>query len=180
MINDSYLLSTILAKGYKQLKDPIMLSSGNWSYEYINLKHAFSTGVDLQILCEEIIAHTDSHFDAVGGLTMGADQFAHGIAALYGHNWFTVRKQPKRHGTSQLIEGAKPSHEDHILLIDDVVTSGKSILSAYHTVASTGAQTALAMSIVDRGELAAQAFQDLGVHYVSLFNYQDLDMSPVG
>lgn len=176
----TYLKTTILNKGYQRLEDPIKLSSGIWSYEYIDLQRAFSTGIDLQIACEEIVNNIkDDQLNAVGGLTMGADQFAHGIAALYAWDWFAIRKQPKNHGTSQLIEGAHLNRNHNVLLIDDVVTSGGSILSAYHTIISTGATVSMAVSIVDRSDIAIEAFSDLGVCYKSLLTYQDLGIEKV-
>jgi orotate phosphoribosyltransferase len=118
-------------------------------------------------------------YDAVGGLTMGADQFAHGLAVLTGTRWFVVRKQPKGRGTNQLVEGTVLEPGVRVLLLEDTVTTGGSIVQAHAAVTDTGAEVAAAITLVDRGDLAAGWFVERAVPYAAVFTYRDLGIDPV-
>jgi orotate phosphoribosyltransferase len=121
-------------------------------------------------------------YTAVGGLTLGADQFAHGIAMYLADDreWFVVRKQAKGRGTNQLVEGAELSETSRVLLVDDIVTTGGSIQQAYHQVRGTGAEIVAAVTLVDRGEVARAFFEGVRVPYRPVFTYHDLGIRPVG
>lgn len=119
-------------------------------------------------------------FDAVGGMTLGADQFAHVMAVLARRRWFVVRKAAKGRGTNQRVEGAEVREGVKVLLVDDVVTTGTSILEAYEVVRGLGATVTGALTLLDRGEAARPKFEAAGVPYVPLLTYQDLGIEPVG
>ena len=72
------------------------------------------------------------------GPTMGADALAVGIAAASNSRWFFIRKQPKGHGTGRRIEGAPIDSDTRVLLVDDVVTTGGSILEAVDVIDQSG------------------------------------------
>src|SRR5205085_1093346 len=81
----------------------------------------------LRVACEaivELVREAGVEFDAVGGLTLGADQFAHGVALVADRGWFVIRKQPKGRGTDQWVEGTVLGPGVRVLLVDDVVTTG--------------------------------------------------------
>jgi orotate phosphoribosyltransferase len=177
------LRDTIAHRGYRRLDEPVELSSGGWSRDFIDVKAALSRGSELAAACRALVALAGERqlaFDAVGGLTMGADQFAHGVAALTGCEWFVVRKQPKGRGTDQLLEGAALGPATRVLLVEDVVTTGASIHTAYRAVEAAGAEVVLATALVDRGVATAPAFADLGVAYAALLTHRDFDIEAVG
>lgn len=94
--------------------------------------------------------------DSVGGLTLGADPVAYAIAyasALAGTpiRAFTVRKEPKSHGTGKQIEGPFASG-DRVVVIEDVITTGGSAVKAIHAVIDAGAHVTGVLSLVDREE----------------------------
>jgi len=94
--------------------------------------------------------------DSVGGLTLGADPIAYAIAyasALAGRpvRAFTVRKEAKAHGTGKLIEGPF-TPADHVVVIEDVITTGGSALRAVKAVRGTGATVSGVLALVDREE----------------------------
>lgn len=141
-----------------------------------------SAGSQLALVSEAAVALATSRsieFDAVGGLTMGADALAHGIAMVSGCTWFSVRKEPKSHGREQWIEGGRLSAGKRALLVDDVVTTGASIMAAYERVVATGAEVVGVITLVDRGDSGSARFGELGVPYAALVTYQDLDIEPV-
>lgn len=110
---------------------------------------------------------------------MGADAFAHVIAARQGCRWFSVRKEPKRRGLDKWIEGSRLGPDDRVLLVDDVITTGGAILIALKHVEATGARAVAAVTLVDRGETAARSFARHGIRYAPLVTYKDLGMDPV-
>jgi orotate phosphoribosyltransferase len=146
-------------------------------------KKALARGDHLRDACLAVIALAADEgveYDAVGGMTLGADSFSHGIAVLTGVPWFVVRKQTKEHGTTRRIEGAALGPGTRVLLIDDVATTGGSILAALEAVQAVGAIVSLAVTLVDRGEQTAPKFAELGVAYRPLLTYRDLGIEPVG
>lgn len=177
------LRQIVLREGYLRLDEPIQLRSGEWSRDFIDGKRALAHGRDLELACRALLEMLDERgidFDAVGGLTLGADQFAHGTAIVAGRDWFVVRKEPKGRGTNRLVEGAELHPGVRVLLVDDVVTTGGSIKQAWTAIKETGAEVVAAVTLVDRGEVASRFFADLGVPYLPLLTYKDLEIEPVG
>lgn len=151
------------------------------SREFIDGKRALAAGEDLELACRAILEATaDISFEAVGGLTMGADQFAHVVAVLASKQWFVVRKEPKGRGTNKLVEGAAMVPGMRVLLVDDVVTTGGSIQRAYDAIVAEGAEVVGAVTLVDRGDVASRFFEAKGIPYVPLVTYRDLGIEPVG
>jgi len=175
------IIEIIRQRGLLRLPEPVVLASGELSRDFIDGKAALSRGEDLKLACQAILENVgDVEFDAVGGLTMGADQFAHVIAVLSGTQWFVVRKEPKGRGTNKLVEGAKVADGWRVLLVDDVVTTGGSIQKAHDAIVGLGATVVAAATLVDRGEVAAQYFREREIPYAPVVTYRDLGIEPVG
>ena len=158
------------------------LASGAWSSDFVDGKEALAAWRDLRIACEAIAetVHDAGHrFDAVGGLTMGADALAVGIAAVTDTRWFFVRKESKQRGTRRWVEGAQIGPGDRILLVDDVVTTGGSILRAFDIIQRTGAEVVAAVTLLDRSDLARPKFEDRGIDYFPMATYESLGIEPV-
>lgn len=177
------LLDIVREKAYLRLDEPIQLRSGELSRDFVDGKRGLANGADLELACRalaEMVADAGIEFDAVGGLTLGADQFAHGTAIVARKHWFVVRKEPKGRGTNKLVEGASLGPGVRVLLVDDVVTTGGSIQQAWKAIDETGAEVVAAVTLLDRGEVARRFFAELGVPYFPLLTYRDLDIEPVG
>jgi orotate phosphoribosyltransferase len=175
------VVEIIRARGLRRLPEPVVLASGQLSRDFVDVKVALAAGGDLRIACEAVIEGVAGvDYDAIGGLTMGADQFAHGVAVLDGKDWFVVRKEPKGRGTNKLVEGAAVGEGTRVVLVDDVVTTGGSIQKAYDVITSLGATVVAAVTVVDRGEVAGRFFADKDITYVPLVTYRDLAIDPVG
>jgi orotate phosphoribosyltransferase len=176
------LVRIVTAGGLTRFDDPVELASGAMSREFVDAKRALGAGPDLAVACRAMAAAADNAgiaFDAVGGMTMGADMFAHGVAVLTGCSWFVVRKQPKDRGTRQQVEGALLGAGVRVLLVEDTVTTGRSALDALAVVRATGAEVVAASALVDRGDVAAERFAAQGVAYLPLLTYRDLGIDPV-
>jgi orotate phosphoribosyltransferase len=178
------LIRILREDGHLELDAPVQLASGDWSRHFIDVKRALATGAASALAARSILELVDEHgitFDSVGGLTMGADVLAHGVAIVRPDvRWFSVRKQAKDRGTARRIEGAELGAGSRVLLVDDVVTRGGSIFDALKAIQATGATVAAAVTVVDRGEFGAPAFEAEGVPYFPLTTYRDLGMPAVG
>lgn len=167
--------------GYHRSEEPFTLASGQLSHDYVDGKLAVARGADLRLVSEAVIAAAGQPFDAVGGLTMGADALAHGVALVADCLWFSVRKEPKARGLNRFIEGARLEPGHRVVLVDDVVTTGGSIFQAYDKVREeTGAVVVAVVTLVDRGDVARRHFEALGVQFHALVTYTDLGIEPVG
>jgi orotate phosphoribosyltransferase len=176
------VIQIVRERGLKRLPEPVALASGGLSRDFVDGKAALARGEDLELACRallELEGIGELDFDAVGGLTMGADQFAHVVAVLARREWFVVRKEPKHRGTNKLVEGAEFSPGTRALLVDDVVTTGGSIRKACSAVEELGATVVAAATLVDRGDVAGRFFEDKGIPYFALVSYRDLGIEPV-
>jgi orotate phosphoribosyltransferase len=117
---------------------------------------------------------------AIGGLTMGADPVAYAIA---GASWgtdlvidaFSVRKEAKDHGTSQLIEGNFKSG-DPVVVVEDVITSGGSARKAITAVEGSGGRVVGVLAVVDREQGGGRALKDAGHNVVVLTTISELGL----
>jgi orotate phosphoribosyltransferase len=177
------VVNLVHERGYVRREHPFKLASGELSQDYVDGKRAVDGGPQLRLVSEAVIAaaaDVGAEFEAVGGLTMGADALAHGVALIHGCRWFSVRKEPKPRGHEQWIEGAHLQQDERVLLVDDVVTTGGSILKAHAQVKVTGAVISGVVAMVDRGDTVAKVFAELSVPYAALVTYRDLGIEPVG
>lgn len=112
-------------------------------------------------------------FDAIGGLTLGADPIAYAIAhasalaveqktAEKMVRAFTVRKEAKQHGTGKLIEGPFVAG-DHVVVVEDVITTGGSALKAVEAVRAAGGVVSGVLALVDREEGGREALEAAGL-----------------
>jgi orotate phosphoribosyltransferase len=176
------LVRIVIDKGLTSFDEPVTLASGAMSRDFIDAKRALAKGSDLTVACRAIIAAADERgitFDAVGGMTMGADMFAHGVAMLADCGWFVVRKAPKDRGTRQQVEGSVLDATSRVLMVEDTITTGGSTLTALEVVRATGAEVVMVTALVDRGDAAAVSFADAGVTYAPLLTYRDVGIDPV-
>ena len=176
------LLEILRTRGHRRLDEPIKLASGAWSSDFIDGKEALAAWRHLRVACEaitETVRDAGHRFGAVGGLTMGADALAVGIAAVSDTRWFFVRKEAKQRGTRRWVEGAQIGPGDRILLVDDVVTTGGSMFKALDVIEQTGAETVAAATLLDRSELARPKFEARGIDYFPMATYESLGIEPV-
>jgi len=167
--------------GGRYRENPVTLKDGRQTNIYLDAKNVFASGRHMNNLSQAMLEHAQSlgiDYNAVGGPTMGADVISHGMVAHHPNpdmGWFTVRDQPKSdHGLGKWIEGTELGPNHKVIITDDVADTGKSLVDAYHKVRESGAQVAAVMPVVERGDKTRAQFEQLGVPYHPLCNYQDL------
>lgn len=116
--------------------------------------------------------------DSVGGLTLGADPIAFAISHASATTSnplraFTVRKEAKKHGTGSLIEGPFASG-DRVVIIEDVITTGKSAIQAIDSVENAGGRILGVLALVDREDGGRDAIRSRGFDVASLTTISEL------
>jgi orotate phosphoribosyltransferase len=151
------------------------LSSGRESTLYIDARLTTMSPEGLVLIGQlglQALTHSGWNVESVGGLTLGADPVAYAIAYTSGLSRrsiraFTVRKEPKSHGTGQLIEGPF-SPGDRVAIVEDVITTGGSALRAAEAVRSGGGIVAGVLAVVDRNEGGREALKEQGLPVIAL------------
>ena len=157
------------------------LASGRTSTLYIDARLTTMSPDGLALIGPAGLAAIDRagwDVDAAGGLTLGADPVSYAIAyasALAGRpvRAFTVRKEPKTHGTGKLIEGPFQTG-DRVVVVEDVITTGGSALRAVEAVRAAGGQIAGVLALVDREEGGREAIEAEGVPVRALVGAAEL------
>lgn len=155
MANTGSLLELLAEHAYEWRLQPVFtLSSGSRSTEYLDCKRALSQPGALKLLGEVLHRRVDRSVVAVGGLTMGADPLS--LAVSYASSgtkhpvrWFSIRKEPKEHGTKKQIEGMV-SEGEKVAVFDDVVTSGAATMQAVHACQDAKLEVVQVVVLVDR------------------------------
>ncbi|MFI0423101.1 orotate phosphoribosyltransferase [Spongiactinospora gelatinilytica] len=173
------LLAEIRAKGVVHGK--VVLSSGQEADFYVDLRRVTLDGQSAPLVGRVMLEQTaDLDYDAVGGLTLGADPVATAMlhaAAARGRRLdaFVVRKEGKAHGLQRRIEGPDVTGR-RVLAVEDTSTTGGSVLTAVEALREAGAEVVGVATIVDRG--AGDAIMARGLPYRTAYTLADLGLSP--
>ncbi len=155
----------------------VTLTSGATAQYYVDAKRAILRPAGFSALAALLAAQVaDWQGTAVGGLTMGADPVA--CAALAGGarvNAFFVRKEAKQHGLQRRVEGPPLTSEDRCVVVEDVVTTGGSTLTAIEALHDAGHEICGVISVLDRLAGGGAAIERAaGAPYVALTTIDDL------
>ncbi len=171
------LLDQIKAKAV--VHGQVTLSSGRQADYYVDLRRITLDGGAAPLVGQVMLEATaDLEFDAVGGLTLGADPVAAAMlhaAAARGRRLdaFVVRKEGKAHGLQRRIEGPDVKGR-RVLAVEDTSTTGGSVLTAVEALREAGAQVVGVAVIVERG--AAEAVAAAGLPYRAAYSTADLGL----
>jgi orotate phosphoribosyltransferase len=174
------LLAAIKAKAV--VRGDFVLSSGQRADFYVDLRRVLLDGRLAPLAGRVMLDLTaDLAYDAVGGLTMGADPVAAAMlhaAAGRGRRLdaFVVRKAAKAHGLQRRVEGPDIAGR-RVLVVEDTSTTGGSPLTAVEAVREAGAEVVAVATLVDRATGAAERIQEgAGVPYVFAYGKDDLGL----
>jgi len=154
------------------------LKSGATSTWFLDTKQTACRPDGIVLVADLALALIPSDATAIGGLTMGADPLAFGIAAigaLRGRSLrsFSIRKEAKDHGVQGRIAGAlQPG--DQVVITEDTATRGTSALEAAEVVRAFGATPVLILALVDRGGTGAALAAEQGIAFAALLTAEDL------
>jgi orotate phosphoribosyltransferase len=157
----------------------VILSSGKEADYYVDLRRVTLDSEAAPIIGRVMLDLTkDYDFDAVGGLTLGADPVATAMmhaAAAQGRKLdaFVVRKSEKAHGLQRRIEGPDVKGR-RVLAVEDTSTTGGSVMTAVEALRAEGAEVVAVAVIVERG--AAPKIAEAGLPYLAAYQLSDLGL----
>lgn len=158
-----------------------ILASGKESSVYVDARLTTMSPEGMQLIGPLALDKIDEAAwspDSVGGLTLGADPVSYAISYASASRKkplraFTVRKEAKTHGTGNLIEGPF-SATDRVVVVEDVITTGKSALQAIDAVRRQGAEVVGVLAVVDREEGGVEAIKNSGCQVIALTSIRAL------
>jgi len=160
----------------------VTLSSGQEADYYVDLRRITLDGQAAPLVGQVMNELTrDLDFDAVGGLTLGADPVATAMlhaAAAEGRRLdaFVVRKSGKAHGLQQRIEGPSITGR-RVLIVEDTTTTGASPMDAVAAAREEGAEVVAVATIADRATGAKEKLEARGLTYLAAYSLQELGLA---
>jgi len=180
--DEAELLALIRERSYRRGK--FKLASGAESDRYFNLKPTMMDPKGAYLAARTFIDRIlPENVDYVGGLEMGAVPVIGALAAVSQSEGrpirtFFVRKAAKDHGTQQVLEGMGPGESlagRRVMALDDVATSGGSILKAVEAARAAGAVVDVALVLLDREEGATENLAREGIRLLSVLKASQFD-----
>lgn len=162
----------------------VTLSSGIEADYYVDLRratlHHDAAPLIGKLMVEMLDQSGIDNYDAVGGLTMGADPVATAMlhqASFLGKtvDAFVVRKEAKSHGMGRQVEGPEVAGKS-LIVIEDTSTTGGSPLTAAAALEKAGGNILAVATVVDRDTGAREAIEAKGYRYLSLISLQELGL----
>ena len=159
----------------------VTLASGSEADYYVDMRRITLDGAAAPLVGRVMLELTSGlEYDAVGGLTLGADPVATAMlhaAAAQGTTLdaFVVRKEGKAHGLQRRIEGS-PVEGRRVLVVEDTSTTGGSALTAVQAVRDAGAEVVAVAVVVDRDTGAAQRVEAEGLPYLFAVGKDELGL----
>jgi len=148
-----------------------ILASGKKSNYFVNIKRASTSPKVLKEIGKAMAPYVG---DAkIAGMALGAVPLAVAVALETNQPFVMVRKEPKDHGTKELIEG-DVAPGDKFVVVEDVATTGASTLKVVNALRAKGAHVLRAIVVVDREEGAEQLLSEHGIDLISIFKVKDL------
>jgi len=148
-----------------------ILASGKKSNYFVNIKRASTNPEILREIGKAMAPYVGEA--KIAGMALGAVPLAVAVALETNRPFVMVRKEPKDHGTKELVEGDVTPGEKFII-VEDVATTGGSTLRVVSALRQKGANVSKAVVVVDREEGASEMLKEHGIELVSLFKAKDL------
>ena len=153
-----------------------VLASGAESSYYIDIKKASTDPKVLKAVAEEMAAimkRNNIKADRIAGVVLGSIPLAAALSLETNIPFVMVRKEKKDHGTSKLIEGDL-NDGDRVIVVEDVITSAGSSISAIGTLRGSGAKVENILSVIDRESGGSEALSAIGVELIPLVKASEI------
>ncbi|WP_019507298.1 orotate phosphoribosyltransferase [Pleurocapsa sp. PCC 7319] len=164
---------------YAYVEGDFVLSSGAKSDYYINCKQVTLRAEGALALGRLLFQLLPEDTAAVAGLTLGADPMVCAVSVVSA--WsnkpipaLIIRKKPKGHGTQAYIEGPSLTPGAKIVVLEDVVTTGGSALTAVERLQDAEYQVIQILSLVDREQGGSELYQSKGIDFQALFSIKEI------
>jgi orotate phosphoribosyltransferase len=163
---------------YSLKQGDFTLKSGAKSSWFLDTKQTACRPDGMLLMADVALSLIPDEADSIGGLTIGADPVAYAVAAIAATRGralrsFTVRKEAKDHGVTGRLAGAlQPG--DRVVITEDTVTRGTSIMEAVEVVRAFGADPVLITVIVDRGGTCGAMAEAAGIAFRPMLTAPDL------
>ena len=160
---------------------PVVLSSGKTSDYYMDCKRVTLSPEGAYLTGKLMLQMIRPDASAVAGLTLGADPIVSAVSLLSYQArrnlaGLIVRKEPKKHGTMSYVEGPALPQGSAVAVVEDVVTTGASLLRAIERIEAAGYRPVQALAILDRQEGGREAIKERGFDLQALFTRLDLGL----
>ncbi len=171
------LLALFVKLAYQE--GDFVLSSGQPSSYYINGKQVTLTAEGALAIGRLLLDLLPENTSAVAGLTLGADPIVSAVSVVSAYEnkqipALIVRKEAKGHGTKAYIEGPSLPNGANVVVLEDVVTTGKSAMQAVERLRAAGYKVEEIISLVDRQQGGAEFYQSVGLKFQSLFTISEI------
>jgi orotate phosphoribosyltransferase len=171
------LLDLFCQLAYKE--GDFVLSSGQKSSYYINGKQVTLHPQGALAIGRLLLSLLPSDTQAVAGLTLGADPMVTAVSVVSAYeNWplpaLIIRKEAKGHGTQAYIEGPILPAGAHVVVLEDVVTTGQSAMKAVERLRQAGYTVEQVIALVDRQQGGAEFYDAVGLKFQTVFSIQQI------
>lgn len=172
-----FLLHLLLQEAYRE--GDFVLSSGQKSSYYINGKEVTLNAEGALAIGRLILSLLPPDTQAVAGLTLGADPIVTAVSVVSAYEGrpipaLIIRKEAKGHGTKAYIEGPTLPPNAKVVVLEDVVTTGKSALQAVERLKDAGYLVEQIIAIVDREQGGVELYESLGLQFQTLYSIREL------
>lgn len=180
-MNDKERLLQLLKDKSLEIR-PVVLSSGRKSDYYMDCKRVTLSPEGAYLIGKLMLEMIWPEVNAVAGLTLGADPIVSSVSLLShldnrGLAGLIVRKEPKKHGTMSYVEGPALPSGAKVAVVEDVVTSGASLIRAMDRIEAAGYRPVQVLTILDRQEGGREAIKERGFDLQALFDRDDLGVN---
>ena len=176
----TYILDLFVKLAYKE--GDFTLSSGQKSSYYINGKQVTLRADGALAIGRLLLSMLPPNTQGVAGLTLGADPMVSAVSVVSAYEncpipALIIRKQAKGHGTQAYIEGPTLSPGATVVVLEDVVTTGKSAMLAVERLRDVGYTVNTIIALVDREQGGAAFYESQGLTFQALFSISEIQTS---